>query len=58
MRPERLSPLQRYSLACPAIPTCGLAISEAERVMPSVIDQLEKLLKELAPDQYQQAQHP
>jgi sulfite reductase (ferredoxin) len=46
-RPERLSPVQRYSLACPAVPTCGLAISEAERVMPAIVDELEALLKEL-----------
>src|SRR5262249_28553397 len=36
-----------FSLACPAIPTCGLAISEAERALPRVIDQLEAELKRL-----------
>src|SRR5262249_6394721 len=45
--PDRLSPVQKHSLACPAIPTCGLAISEAERVLPSVIDQLEAELVRL-----------
>ena len=34
-------------MACPAIPTCGLAISEAERALPTIIDELEALLKEL-----------
>src|SRR5262249_44096144 len=45
--PEKLSPVQKYSLACPAIPTCGLAISEAERALPGIIDQLETLLTDL-----------
>jgi sulfite reductase (ferredoxin) len=34
-------------MACPAIPTCGLAISESERALPGIIDQLEVELKEL-----------
>lgn len=50
-RPERLSHAQKYSLACPAIPTCGLAISEAERALPDIIDELEKTLHDLALDQ-------
>ncbi len=29
-------------MACPALPTCGLALAEAERALPSVIDELEK----------------
>src|SRR5262249_42906393 len=28
-RPERISLARRHSISCPAIPTCGLAISEA-----------------------------
>jgi sulfite reductase (ferredoxin) len=46
-RPESLTPVRRYALACPAIPTCGLAISEAERAMPGILDELETLLREL-----------
>ncbi len=46
-RPETLSMAQRWSMACPAIPTCGLAITESERALPGVIDQLEKVLDEL-----------
>jgi sulfite reductase (ferredoxin) len=46
-RPERLSLVQKYSMACPAIPTCGLAISEAERTLPGIIDELEVELKAL-----------
>jgi sulfite reductase (ferredoxin) len=40
-RPEQLSTVQKLSMACPAIPTCGLALTEAERVLPELIDQLE-----------------
>jgi sulfite reductase (ferredoxin) len=40
-RPEHVSNVQRYSMACPAIPTCGLAISESERLLPNIIDRLE-----------------
>ncbi|HEY8505658.1 MAG TPA: NADPH-dependent assimilatory sulfite reductase hemoprotein subunit [Gemmataceae bacterium] len=46
-RPENLSLLQRWSMACPAIPTCGLAISESERMLPGIVDQLEAQLREL-----------
>jgi sulfite reductase (ferredoxin) len=28
-------------MACPALPTCGLALAEAERALPAVIDRLE-----------------
>ena len=34
-------------MACPAVPTCGLALSEAERALPALIDQLEVQLKRL-----------
>ncbi len=44
---EKVSPVQKYSLACPAIPTCGLAISEAERALPLIIDELELELQRL-----------
>jgi sulfite reductase (ferredoxin) len=50
-RPDELSILRRHSLACPAIPTCGLALSEAERVMPGIIDQLEAEFRRLGLDQ-------
>jgi sulfite reductase (ferredoxin) len=46
-KPERLPLVQKYSLACPAIPTCGLAISEAERALPGIIDELEAELRRL-----------
>ena len=34
-------------MACPALPTCGLAVTEAERALPSVLDELEAELARL-----------
>jgi sulfite reductase (ferredoxin) len=34
-------------MACPAMPTCGLAVTESERVLPGMMDQLEAGLAEL-----------
>lgn len=42
-----LSLVQQLSMSCPAIPTCGLAISESERALPGIIDELETRLREL-----------
>ncbi len=42
-----LSAARRYSLACPALPTCGLALADAERIMPSVVDRFEEALSSL-----------
>jgi sulfite reductase (ferredoxin) len=42
-----ISSVRRNSLACPALPTCGLAISEAERVLPRVLGDLEQVLDEV-----------
>jgi sulfite reductase (NADPH) hemoprotein beta-component len=38
------SGLRRNSMACVALPTCGLAMAESERYLPSLIDKLEPLL--------------
>jgi sulfite reductase (NADPH) hemoprotein beta-component len=35
------------SMACPALPTCGLALAESERVMPATVTRVEELLAEL-----------
>jgi sulfite reductase (ferredoxin) len=45
--PDRLSNVQKLSMACPAIPTCGLAITESERALPGIVDQLEVVLQRL-----------
>jgi sulfite reductase (ferredoxin) len=47
LRPDQLSLVQKLSMACPAIPTCGLALSESERVLPGIIDHLEAELRRL-----------
>lgn len=39
--------LRAASMACPALPTCGLALSESERVMPNILSRLEDVLKEV-----------
>ncbi len=39
--------LHAASLACPALPTCGLALAESERMLPGLMDRLEKLCAEV-----------
>jgi sulfite reductase (ferredoxin) len=39
--------IRRFALACPALPTCGLALAEAERALPDVVRQIEEHLREL-----------
>ncbi len=41
-RPETLSIVRRNAMACPAKPTCGLAMTDAENVLPSWIDAIEE----------------
>ncbi len=41
------SPTRLASMACPAMPTCGLALAESERVMPSILSRIEGVLAEL-----------
>ncbi len=36
-----LSAARRFSMACPALPTCGLAVAESERAMPGILDDFE-----------------
>lgn len=44
---EEISTVRRWSMACVAWPTCGLSITEAERALPGLIDQLEVELARL-----------
>jgi sulfite reductase (ferredoxin) len=46
-RPENLSLVRKWSMACPAIPTCPLAITESERALPEIVTQLEAALTDL-----------
>jgi sulfite reductase (ferredoxin) len=45
--PEDTSLLSRHAIACPALPLCGLAVTEAERIFPAVLERLETLLERL-----------
>ena len=38
---QKASPLRRNALACVALPTCALAMAEAERYLPDLVDVLE-----------------
>jgi sulfite reductase (NADPH) hemoprotein beta-component len=38
------SPVRKAALACVALPTCGLAMAEAERYLPAFVDRIETLL--------------
>ena len=42
---EQLIPLRRDALACVALPTCPLAMAEAERYLPQLLGQFEALLQ-------------
>ena len=39
--------LHAASMACPALPTCGLALAESERMLPGLLDRIERLSGEL-----------
>ena len=45
--PEAPSLLARHAIACPALPLCGLAVTEAERILPEVLDRLDAQLRRL-----------
>ncbi len=47
---EETSTVRRWSMSCVALPTCGLAITESERRLPSIIDGLEAPLAKLGLD--------
>ena len=44
---DQINLLHRYAMACPALPTCGLAMTEAERALPSMLDRIQMLLDKL-----------
>jgi sulfite reductase (ferredoxin) len=51
--PNKIDSLERISMACPALPTCGLAITESERIMPSFIERIRALLDKVGlPDEH------
>ena len=44
---QELSAARRFSMACPALPTCGLAVADSERVIPELLDRFEAELSAL-----------
>ena len=44
---QQASVLHAASMACPSMPTCGLGLAESERMLPGLIDRIEKLGGEL-----------
>jgi sulfite reductase (ferredoxin) len=47
-RETEIDPLVRYSMACPALPTCGLAVTESERAIPGFLARIRALLNQLS----------
>ncbi|WP_449620891.1 assimilatory sulfite reductase (NADPH) hemoprotein subunit [Robertmurraya sp. Marseille-Q9965] len=43
---SHFSALRRNSMACVSLPTCGLAMAEAERYLPTLIDKIETIVDE------------
>lgn len=39
-----IDPLTRFSMACPALPLCGLAVTESERVLPDILARVRNTL--------------
>jgi sulfite reductase (NADPH) hemoprotein beta-component len=44
---NQASVLHAASLACPALPTCGLALAESERMLPGLVDRIALLCEEV-----------
>ncbi len=44
---NEINEIQRHALACPALPLCGLAMTEAERILPDILERIDNLLKSL-----------
>ena len=44
---EEVSTVRRWSMSCVALPTCGLAVAESERVLPELMSQFEVELAKL-----------
>ncbi|MFK7776677.1 MAG: NADPH-dependent assimilatory sulfite reductase hemoprotein subunit [Gimesia sp.] len=43
-RADELTLIRRFSMSCPALPMCGLSVTESERVMPDLITEFEEEL--------------
>jgi len=49
--PEDLTETRRLAQACVALPTCGLALAESERVFHLVLDKIDDILKDFGLDE-------
>ncbi len=49
-KPELIDPIKRHAIACPALPLCGLAITEAERMLPEILERIQNQLDKLKID--------
>ncbi|WP_036907894.1 NADPH-dependent assimilatory sulfite reductase hemoprotein subunit [Prochlorococcus marinus] len=45
INPGTPNPLARHAIACPALPLCGLAMTEAERFLPELLERINNQLK-------------
>jgi sulfite reductase (ferredoxin) len=45
---SKLSEVRKLAHACVALPTCGLALAESERVFPDVLAEIDKILADLS----------
>ncbi|GHC18277.1 sulfite reductase [NADPH] hemoprotein beta-component [Kushneria pakistanensis] len=41
-----VTPLRQHSIACVAFPTCGLAMAESERYLPTLLDRFDAIMKD------------
>ncbi|MEI9961234.1 MAG: hypothetical protein WDM76_08960 [Limisphaerales bacterium] len=44
---NQASLLHAAGMACPSLPTCGLGLAESERMLPGMIDRIQKLCDEV-----------
>ena len=44
---DAIDSLDRFAMACPALPLCGLAIGEAERGLPDINNRIRALMDKL-----------
>jgi sulfite reductase (ferredoxin) len=44
--PATLPPVLRHAIACPALPTCGQAITESERMMLKLVAEIQEQLRQ------------
>ncbi|MGJ8513519.1 NADPH-dependent assimilatory sulfite reductase hemoprotein subunit [Carnimonas bestiolae] len=43
---KNITPLRQHSIACVAFPTCGLAMAESERYLPTLLDKIDAVMRD------------